>query len=45
MELVAHSTSGRTQQQRVRRSGGTVVEEKLLLLNISQSELGPRTRT
>ena len=25
----------------VRRSEGTVVEEKLLVLNISQSELGP----
>ena len=25
--------------------GGTVVEEKLLVLNISHSELGPRTRT
>ena len=28
----------------VRRSGDTVVEEKLLVLNISQSELGPRTQ-
>ena len=27
------------------RGGGTVVEEQLLVLNISQSELGPRTRT
>ena len=29
----------------VRRSGGTVVEEKILVLNVSQSELNPRTRT
>ena len=29
----------------VRRSGGTVVEEKILVLNVSQSELSPRTRT
>ena len=42
MYILSKST---TALQFCQKFGGTVVEEKILVLNVSQSELSPRTQT